>query len=134
MAKAKKTEKADDTGGKPAEKKKTAAKKSAARKTPAVQSGSPLIDTSFAAEAAAKMIANRGKAEGAEAGQKESDSFKQLKQSLNKPKGTLTNPLLANVQGQKKGNQPFLGGQQVGRNQTFGADVNRTGVPRRTSG
>ena len=26
------------------------------------------------------------------------------------------------------------GGKQVGRNQTFGADVNRSGIPRRTGG
>ena len=38
----------------------------------------------------------------------------------------------------KGGNQPFAGprsfGGGTGRNQTFGADVNRSGVPRRTSG
>jgi hypothetical protein len=38
-------------------------------------------------------------------------------------------------QGQKKSSaQPFGHKQQVGRNQTFGADVTRSGVPRRTSG
>ena len=35
---------------------------------------------------------------------------------------------------QKKSNVPFTGGKQVGHNQTFGADITRTGVPRRTGG
>ena len=39
-----------------------------------------------------------------------------------------------NIAGQKKSNLPMGGGKQVGRNQTFGADVNRAGVPRRTGG
>ena len=34
----------------------------------------------------------------------------------------------------KKSNLPFGGGKQVGHNQTFGADVTRSGVPRRTAG
>ena len=45
---------------------------------------------------------------------------------------------LGNILGQtsqyKKSNQPLGGPKQVGRNQTFGADVNRSGVPRRTPG
>ena len=38
--------------------------------------------------------------------------------------------------GSKKSGTPFgaIGGKQAGRNQTFGADVNRSGVPRRTGG
>jgi hypothetical protein len=35
---------------------------------------------------------------------------------------------------QKKTKQNYGGGQQVGHNQTFGSDVNRAGVPRRTPG
>lgn len=36
--------------------------------------------------------------------------------------------------GQKKSSQAFGFGKQVGHNQTFGADVNRRSVPRRTAG
>ena len=102
---------------------------------PAAPSGVPLIDTDLAAQAAAKMVANRDLLSRAQSGEKkESGSFKQLKESLLKqtvqgPGGLLTNP-----QQQKKLNQGFGGRNQVGHNQTFGADVNRTGVPRRTGG
>ena len=114
----------------------------------------PLIDTGLAAAAAAAMVANLGAAglggaatQGdATAGaaspsqRQESSTFRNLKQSLNKPasSGSLGG-ILGSGGGQKKFNQGF-GGQKPsvpgsgGRNQTFGADVNRSGVPRRTGG
>ena len=65
----------------------------------------------------------------------ESSMFKQMKAGLNKPASSAMGGLLDKSGGplQKKPNQPF-GGKQVGHNQTFGADVTRSGVPRRTSG
>jgi hypothetical protein len=141
MAKAQKKTLKDDTETR---KKPTAAatapvKKAAAKKPSApAATGAPLIDTNLAASAAAAMILNRAVtgAGGAPAqpAKKESASFKNLKDSLSKPtsQGLVGN--FGNIGAQKKSGQNFGGGKQVGRNQTFGADVNRTGVPRRTGG
>ena len=78
-------------------------------------------------------------ASGAKSGEKrESGSFKQLKQSLTKPAAHGPASFLQSTAPERKSNLPFVGGggrnQQVGHNQTFGADVNRAGVPRRTGG
>ena len=126
-----------------------AAAKTGAKSDKAASAGGaplvPAIDTNLAAAAAASMVANRatlsgGGAAGQEpanpnAPKQESSTFKQLKQGLNKPAaaGGIGN-LLGAPPGQKKSNLPFGGQQQNFRNQTFGADVNRSGVPRRTSG
>jgi membrane protein involved in colicin uptake len=128
--------------------KKKAPGKPAAAGTP---SAFPLIDTSLAAEAAARMLRSRAtsgtpapqspsadasaeNAQGDAPDKRETSTFKQLKNSLNKPAGGLGNVLGGGTSG-KKGNTGFGGGnRQVGRNQTFGADVNRSGVPRRTGG
>ena len=116
---------------------KPPAKKAEMAKPPAP--ATPLIDTSLAAQAAAKMVAHRdvlaaaGGASADTAG-RESSTFKQLKQGLNKPASQGPASFLQNTAPQKKLNLPFAGRNQVGRNQTFGADVNRTGVPRRTPG
>jgi hypothetical protein len=105
---------------------------------PAVSSAKdvPQIDTNLAAKSAASMIANRDSLDtGASTGDKrESSSFKQMKAGLNKP--TLSGPasFLHSTAPQRKSNLPFGTRKQVGHNQTFGADVNRTGVPRRTGG
>ena len=72
-------------------------------------------------------------AAGAGPQRQESATFKQLKQGLNKPAGGVGS-LLGAPAGQKKSNLPFAGPRQNFRNQTFGADVNRSGVPRRTGG
>jgi hypothetical protein len=64
----------------------------------------------------------------------ESAAFKAMKEGLHKPNTGGVGNLLGNVGGQQKSNLPFAGGKQVGKNQTFGADVNRAGVPRRTGG
>jgi len=117
-------------GSKPPEKGKKPVK-------PPVRPAAPLIDTSLAAQAAAKMVAHReflgeAKAEGAE--KKESSSFKQLKESLTKPAAHGPASFLQNTAPPKKSNLPIGGPNQIRRNQTFGADVNRAGVPRRTGG
>jgi hypothetical protein len=128
-----------------AEKKTKAAPKAPAKKAtksaPSSSSptGVPRIDTNLAAAAAAKALAagigTGGAAASSDAPREESASFKNLKAGLNKPTFTgSSSNLLGNLGGSKKSNQPFGGGKQVGKNQTFGADVNRAGVPRRTGG
>ena len=139
---------------------KGASKQPAKSAGPAGGGGVPLIDTDLAAATAAKMLLSRaasGAAPGAASGaaasagstsssdeegagekregeKRETSTFKQLKQNLTKPQGGGLGSVLGGpVQG-KKGNTPFGGNQQVARNQTFGADVNRSGVPRRTGG
>jgi hypothetical protein len=128
MAKAKKSE----TTGASAPREKTAKTKSSA------PAGAPLVDTNLAAQAAAKrVVAGVGPASVAgSAPVSESSTFKHLKDSLNKPHVSGLENVLDKTAapGQKRPNLPFNGGKQTGRNQTFGADVNRAGVPRRTGG
>ena len=63
-----------------------------------------------------------------------------MKQNLAKPGGSGLDSVLDKTAspGSRKAEVPYAGpkslGGSGGRNQTFGADVNRTGVPRRTSG
>lgn len=103
-------------------------------KKPAKPAPPPLIDTSLAAQAAAKMVANRDLLSQAAGEKRESGSFKQLKEQLLKPSTQGPGGILQPKDAQKRFN-PITGGRnQVGHNQTFGADVNRTGVPRRTGG
>src|SRR5689334_1214157 len=144
MAKAKKSE--TKSAGKAAPKAAPKAKssgKTGGKSAPAAPGGGslgvPLIDTSLAAEAAAKMVLNRAGGSTApqpqpqpEAEKRETSTFKQLKEGLNKPASQNLGGVLGNVQAGKRSNQPFAGGNQNLRNQTFGADVNRSGVPRRT--
>ena len=138
MAKAKKSASTEKpAANEPAAPKKVPARKPPAKaKSAAPPAGVPLIDTSLAAQTAAKLVKNREMLESRKSagGQQESSSFKQLKESVNKPALHGPASFLQNTAPQKKSNQPFGGLNQVGRNQTFGADVNRTGVPRRTGG
>jgi hypothetical protein len=119
---------------------KAAPKAKKTTKAAAAPTSAPTIDTNFAAQAAAKsLIAGLGSssqpAPASETPRQESAGFKQLKAGLHKPAlGGSSSSFLNNLGGGKKSNQPFGGGKQVGRNQTFGADVNRAGVPRRTGG
>ena len=144
----------DATSPKSTAKSATTAKHPAG-KAPAAKSGNaprptgtPLIDTSLAAEAAAKMVAHRslldlpvggsGTQPAPAAGQQpaarqESSAFRQMKENLNKPAGGGLGNLLGPTQTQKKSNQSFGGGNQVGRNQTFGSG-SKINVPRRTGG
>jgi hypothetical protein len=100
----------------------------------------PMVDTSLAAQAAAQMLgAGLGRRDQGPSGEdkREGSLIRQLKADLNKGHSqTVSNVLDKGApQGTKKGggNLPF-GQKQVGRNQTYGADVTRSGVPRRTSG
>ena len=104
-------------------------KKSAPATAPSV---APLIDTSLAAEAAAKMIANKALLDASNL-EKESGNFKQLKDSINKSSSAGIGNLLGSNPSQKKSNLPFGGGKQVGHNQTIGG-FDRRNVPRRTGG
>ena len=139
MAKAKKQKTEEKAAAnEPAAPKNAPARKAppkAKAKTEAQPAGVPLIDTSLAAQTAARLVKNRELLEGSKStGAQESSSFKQLKESVNKPSLHGPASFLQNTAPQKKSNLPFGGSNQVGRNQTFGADVNRTGVPRRTGG
>lgn len=115
--------------------KKAAPKKAAAKKKPAPTAGgaAPMIDTALAAVAAAKLVANRDLLN-ATGPKRESGAFKQMKENLSKPSVAGPASFLQNTAPPKKSNLPFGGRNQVGHNQTFGADVNRSGVPRRTGG
>lgn len=138
MAKAKKSEGSQDAA--PAKKKSTAAKSGGGKQKTATPGpgagGSPLVDTSLAAQTAAKMLLARA-AGGGDAGapRAETSTFKNLKESVQKPHLQGMNNLLNSTAppAAKRSNTPF-GQKQVGHNQTFGADVNRAGVPRRTGG
>jgi hypothetical protein len=133
MAKEKKTESKKSEKSAP----KASAKKAAAKKSPASSEGAPMIDTSLAASAAARMLAagvNKNSTASSNAPRQESAMFKNLKAGINKPSGTTMSNLLEKSHGPEpvKSHQAF--NKQVGHNQTFGADVTRSGVPRRTPG
>src|SRR5579871_5471123 len=126
MAKSKKNKAEAAEGG---------AKKSAKSAKPAPPPpAAPLIDTNLAAAAAAKLVAHKDELSTAPA-HGESAAFKQLKENLHKTGGQSTPSFLQNMLPSKKFNPSIPGrNQQIGRNQTFGTDVNRSGVPRRTGG
>ena len=151
MAKAKKdtTSTTPDAGAKPkqAAAPKAAATaagpKSSAKKQPApgkaakptTPASAPLIDTDLAASAAAAMVANRATlSQGGGAAKQESAGFRQLKESLAKPGAANLGGILGTGPMQQKKPQSHGPDRQIGRNQTFGADVNRASVPRRTGG
>jgi hypothetical protein len=100
---------------------------------PATPGAAPVIDTSLAASTAAKLLVNRNMLNRTGGEKPESAGFRQMKESLSKPAAPAV-PFLPTSNTGKKSNQPFSGRNQVGHNQTFGADVNRSGVPRRTGG
>ena len=99
----------------------------------------PMIDTTLAAQHAARILAARAKlgsaAEGVypESAAKESGNFKQLKESLNRPASHAVSSALGTSFGQQKSNLPTPGQKQVAHNQTQGV-VSRVNVPRRTAG
>ncbi len=93
------------------------------------------FDTTLAASAAAKMVAQGATPPVSLAGEHhESAAFKKLKESLSKPSTQGIANFISSTAPAKKGGQPFTAPNQVKRGQTFGADVNRSGVPRRTGG
>jgi len=131
MAKAKK-----DSGSTSEGAAKKAAKKPA-KKAEASSSGI-FVDTNLAAESAARLLAARVSTKAPTDAQPHTESslFKQMKSGLANPAAASMSNLLDKHgdPNQKKSAAPFVKGPQMGRNQTFGADVNRAGVPRRTGG
>ena len=98
----------------------------------------PFINTQNIAAAAAAFIGNRSAKAAAAKPARESFEFKQLKENLNNPALSAIDNLLdqTDTSTAKKSSAPYgsAGQQQLGHNQTFGADVNRANVPRRTAG
>jgi hypothetical protein len=134
---------------------KAAAPKAASSKAAAPKAGRgggtgamhpPMIDTGLAAQAAAKMLVagfqSKNTSAGAGAGtsgagaaRPQSAMFRQIKEGLTKPHlSGMENVLDKSAPGGGKRSDLPKGPPQVGHNQTFGADVNRAGVPRRTPG
>lgn len=112
-------------------------KKSAEAKPAAAAPPAHGIDPAKAAASAAAMIAHKVSNPIPATGPKvESSGFKNLKESLAKPHAAGIGGLLDKLTptGQKKSGLPFSDSKQVGHNQTFGADVSRRSVPRRTGG
>ena len=128
MAKAKKTTSNDAAA---------TAKKAKGKQQAGAPATAPMVDTQLAAQSAAKQLVAH-LAPPVTTG-KESASFKLMKQNLAHPAASGLDSVLDKTAhpSSRKPNVPFAGPKSVGgggRNQTFGADVNRTGVPRRTSG
>jgi hypothetical protein len=100
-----------------------------------------MVDTSLAAQTAAQMLAaGLGRREPqhqpTDEDKREGSLIRQLKADLNKGHAQTVSSILdkgAPQSGKRSSGLPF-GQKQVGRNQTYGADVTRSGVPRRTSG
>lgn len=126
MAEAKKSKK---SGG--AQKSKAEAPSA---KKPAAPPAPSLIDTMGAAAAAAKMVAHGGTPAAAGGEHAESAAFKRMKEGLNKPASGGIAGMIQSTAPTKKSGQAFGVQNQMKRGQTFGADVNRSGVPRRTGG
>ena len=124
--------------------------KSRAKKKPATTAaptGHPMVDTGLAAQVAARALATRAKLGAAVGGQmpqqqqpaasaqpaRESGSFKQLKENLNKPTGASLGNVLGNAPGSSKSNLPMHGRNESFHSQTQGAGP-KFNVPRRTGG
>jgi hypothetical protein len=138
----KKTTKTAATKSKATTKSHTAAKKAPAKSKKPAQAGGmggmPMVDTSFAAESAARMLAARAKMGNAQQApqadaQRESGAFKQMKESLNKPGAGGLSSAMGNTFGPNKTNLPNPDKGHVVRDQTT-SNVNRVNVPRRTGG
>jgi hypothetical protein len=125
---------ADMANQKKAAKPQSSSKKSSESK-PASTAPAHGIDPAKSAASAAAMVAHKVSTAAPAVGPKvESSSFRNLKESVAKPQalGGFLDKLTPT--GQKKSNLPFSSSKQVGHNQTFGADVSRRSVPRRTGG
>ena len=114
-----------------------APKKKPERKSPVASSGTPRIDPSQSAAAAAALVGRKISPLAAATGpQTESTTFRHLKESLTKPHsqtiGGVLDKIAPNTQKWTGGHSGA--GKQVGHNQTVGADVARRNVPRRNAG
>jgi hypothetical protein len=134
---ARKTESAPGAAKQPAQAAKQPTQ--AAKPGPPASLGVPMVDTSLAAAAAARMLtAGRGRRDQgqAEEEKREGSLIKQLKADLNKGAAQSVSNILDKgaPQGQRKPAGLPFGRKQVGHHQTHGPDITRSGVPRRTSG
>jgi|GEM_PF-5985733 len=106
-----------------------------ASKSSGQSGGTKSIGSAFAAQEAAALISRKTGATGGV--HKESSLFKQMKEGLSESHMDGLGKMLdqTSTATGKKSAQPFNHNRgQTGHNQTYGADVNRTGVPRRTAG
>ncbi|HEX2970736.1 MAG TPA: hypothetical protein VHP11_00285 [Tepidisphaeraceae bacterium] len=126
--------KTEASGTTPAPKKPVRRLKKKAEAAAAAPAGTPMIDTGLAAMSAARMLAAKAKLgnAAATAGNKETSTFKHLKESLNKPAASLASSALGSNLGPQKSNLPTGLQGQVVHNQTQGGV--RFNVPRRTAG
>lgn len=124
------------TGKKPSTPRRKNATTTAAggKKTSATTAAEPVIDTQLLASSAARMLLARRNAPGATPPSHQGNTVKAIKQSLNKTR--LPQDSVHSDQAIRQGDQ--LPGHshnaQIGRNQTSGASLTRSGVPRRTNG
>jgi hypothetical protein len=130
MAKKKSETSAKPVAKKPSPEKKAAPK--AAKPSKPAPAGIPMIDTSLAAQAAAAMLLNRRAAQNEAKG----SLIEQIKSDLNKGASAAVSGALnqSAPEGAKKPSNVPFGKKQVGHNQTYGGDLTRSGVPRRTAG
>jgi hypothetical protein len=122
---------------KKAAKPQSSSKKSSESKPAAAGAAAGGIDPAQSAASAAALVAHKVSNPAPAQGPKvESSSFRNLKESLAKPHAQGIGGLLDKLTptGQKRSGVPFAASKQVGHNQTFGADVSRRSVPRRTGG
>jgi len=113
--------------------KKSSESKPASAGAAAAQGIDPAQSAASAAALVANKISNPTTAQGPTV---ESSGFRNLKESLAKPHAQAIGGLLDKLTptGQKRSGLPFGASKQVGHNQTFGADVSRRSIPRRTNG
>jgi hypothetical protein len=113
-----------------------AAKPAGGAANPAAPAPAPLIDTALVAQTAARLLAARARLHGAPPApaeqQKESGTFRQLKESLNRQPQHVITSALGSTFGEHKSNLPTPG-KQVAQSQTQ-ANIARINVPRRTAG
>ena len=125
-----------DEGAVPKKPAARAGKKAVGKKAaPAAPASSSMVDTDLAAANAARMLASRAKlgpVANTPTDQKESASFRQLKESLKKPAEQSVDNL-SKALGPQKTHLPLSQYNQVFHNQTQGG-VGRVNVPRRTPG
>ncbi len=107
------------------------------KKQPAGASGAPVINTALAAAHAARILAAKARLNIDEAEpsqvEKESGTFRKLKESLNRPHAQTVSSAMGSAFGAQRSNLPLHGGNQVAHGQTIGG-VARVNVPRRTNG
>ena len=114
-------------------------KKKSAAAGPEETGGPRIVDTSLAAEAAARMVAARGSGKlgtATGAAKPETSMFRQLKENVAKPHLAGVDTLLSNTTppGARPANLPTPGDKPAGHHQTLSTEASRRNIPRRTAG